>query len=85
MTSFAETEKQMVSVERCGQYMNDIPSERQDSLLCVSRALQTRKNLPGLHTVLLAQAAYVIKNKYLKKKLNFRTFSAFIVIQLRTV
>lgn len=33
---FAETEKQMVSVERAAQYIEGIPGEQEDALLCVS-------------------------------------------------
>ena len=35
VTSFTETEKQMVSVERAGQYINDVPAEKQTSTLNV--------------------------------------------------
>ena len=35
VNSFAETEKQMVSVERAHQYIDNIPSESADSMLMV--------------------------------------------------
>ena len=35
VTSFTETEKQMVSVERVSQYIHDVPSEKQTSTLNV--------------------------------------------------
>ncbi len=35
VTYFTETEKQMVSVERASQYINDVPAEKQTSTLNV--------------------------------------------------
>ena len=32
VTSFTETEKQMVSVERMGQYIHGVPTEKQDGI-----------------------------------------------------
>ena len=32
VTSFTETEKQMVSVERMGQYISGVPREKQDGI-----------------------------------------------------
>ena len=42
VTSFTETEKQMVSVERAGQYINDVPTERQTSTLHVTTWLNLK-------------------------------------------
>ena len=36
VNSFAETEKQMVSVERAQQYIDNVPSEHADGMLMVS-------------------------------------------------
>ena len=40
VTSFTETEKQMVSVERASQYIHDVPSEKQTSTLNVCSLLK---------------------------------------------
>jgi len=37
VSSFAETEKQMVSVERAQQYIEDVPHERLEGSLLVSK------------------------------------------------
>lgn len=36
VNSFTETEKQMVSVERAQQYIDNVPSEHADGMLMVS-------------------------------------------------
>lgn len=45
VSSFAETEKQMVSVERAQQYIDDVPHERLEGSLLVSHyCLMPKKN-----------------------------------------
>ena len=39
VNSFAETEKQMVSVERAQQYIDNVPSEHADGMLMVSSSV----------------------------------------------
>jgi len=36
VTAFTETEKQMVSVERAGEYITTTPTEKDWAILCVS-------------------------------------------------
>ncbi len=43
VTSFTETEKQMVSVERMGQYIDGVPTEKQDGIkrVCTTKSLNS--------------------------------------------
>ena len=56
VTSFTETEKQMVSVERAMQYITGAPTETDDGILQVQESTKVRnpRRASNLHVLLFA-------------------------------
>ena len=65
VNSFTETEKQMVSVERAQQYIDNVPSEHADGMLMVS--LDTEPLL------IIANPIFVEKQHFLWCKVELST------------